>query len=148
MIRGPWLPRRRGRRLSPADWRLLAAAAVAQVVTAVALRGVPLPALRGGVSRFRRPARFLAPGSDERIVWAIEATGRRLGRLSTCLIRALVAELMVDSHTGPVSLTIGVRRTATGTLEAHAWLARQDRVLIGATADEYVALATWTSLPA
>lgn len=148
MIRGPWLPRQRWRRLSPADWRLLAAVAVAQVVTAVALRAVPLPALRGGASRFRRLGRFLARGSDERIVWAIEATGRRLGRLSTCLIRALVAELMVDSNDGPVSLTIGVRRTATGTLEAHAWLARQDRVLIGATADEYVALATWTSLSA
>jgi hypothetical protein len=146
MIRAPRLPRRRRRRLSPADWRLLAAVAVAQVVTAAALRAVQLAALRTGLSRFRRLARFLARGSDQRIVWAIEATGRRLGRLSTCLIRALVAELVVDSHDGPVSLTIGVRRTAAGTLEAHAWLAREDRVLLGATVDEYVPVVTWTSL--
>ena len=115
---------------------------------AIALRAVPLPALRAGAGRFRRLMRFLARGSDQHIVWAIEATGRRLGPLSTCLVRALVAELVVDPNDGPVSLTIGVRRTAAGQLEAHAWLARSDRVLIGATADEYVPLATWTSLPA
>jgi len=32
-------------------------------------------------------------------------------------------------------------------LEAHAWLARRDRVLIGSTADEFVPLVNWTSLP-
>jgi Transglutaminase-like superfamily len=130
-------------RLTAADWRLLVAVAVAQVVAAAALRAMPVQALRAGAGRFRRLARFLVHGSDERIVWAIEATGRRLGRLSTCLIRALVAELVLDSNEGPLSLTIGVRRTAAGTLEAHAWLARRDRILIGATADEYVPLVNW-----
>ena len=143
MIRASRLLRWRSRGLSAADWRLLAVVAVAQIVTAVALRAVPLAAVRGGASRFRRLAHFLAQGSDDRIVWAIEATGKRLGRLSTCLIRALVAALMVDTNDGPVSLTIGVRRTSAGTLDAHAWLARQDRVLIGATLDEYVTIATW-----
>ena len=83
-------------------------------------------------------------GSDARIVWAIEATGRRLGRLSSCLIRALVAELLIDSKGGPTCLTIGVRRTA-GTIAAHAWLERDDRVVIGATADEYLPLVHWKS---
>ena len=87
-------------------------------------------------------------GSDDRIVWAIEATGRRLGRLSTCLIQALVAELVLNSTDGALSLTIGVRRTKAGVLEAHAWLARDHRVLIGATADDYEPLATWTSATA
>jgi hypothetical protein len=127
---------------------LLVAVAVGQVVAAAALRAMPLLALRAGVSRCRPLARFLVRGSDNRIAWAIEATGRRLGRLSTCLIRALVGELVLDSNDGPVSVTIGVRRTAAGALEAHAWLARQDRVLIGATADAYVPLVTWTSRPA
>ena len=148
MIRPPRLPRWRWCGLTAADCRLLAAAAAAQVVTAAALRAVPLPPLRAGASRCRRFAQVLVRGSDQRIVWAIEATGRRMGRLSTCLIRALVAEFLVDPDAGPVSLTIGVRRTAAGMLEAHAWLARKDRVLIGATTDEYIPLATWTSLPA
>ena len=109
---------------------------------------MPLSALRTGASRVRRLGQFFVRGSDERIVWAIEAVGRRLGRLSTCLIRAIVAELVLNAGDGPVRLTIGVKRTAAGTLEAHAWVTRQDRVLIGATADEYVPLATWTNLPA
>jgi Transglutaminase-like superfamily len=133
--------------LTAADWRLLVVVAMAQVVAAVALRAMRLPAVRAGARRFRLPAQFLVRGSDDRIGWAIEATGRRLGRLSTCLIRALVGELVLDPLRGPVHLTIGVKRTAAGTLDAHAWLARRDRVLVGATSDEYVPLVTWTSAP-
>ena len=134
-------------RLTAADWRLLAAVALAQVVAAGALRVVPLSALRAGTDRFRRLARLVVRGSDERIVWAIEATGRRLGRLSTCLVRALVAECVLPPNGAPLNLTIGVRRTTAGMLEVHAWLARRDRVLIGSTADEFVPLVNWTSLP-
>jgi Transglutaminase-like superfamily len=133
------------RRLTAADWRLLAAVALAQVAAAAALRARPLLAVRATAGRLRRLAPFFVRGSDERIAWAIEATGRRLGPLSTCLVRALVAEFVLDSNAGPLSLTIGVRRTAAGTLAAHAWLARQDRVLVGATADAYLPLVNWTS---
>lgn len=127
---------------------MLVAVAVAQVATAAVLRTMTLPAWRASVGRCHRLARFLVPDSDERIAWAIDATGRRLGRLSTCLIRALVAELVLDSNDGPLSLSIGVRRTAAGALDAHAWIARKDRVLVGATVDVYVPLVTWTSRPA
>jgi Transglutaminase-like superfamily len=136
---------RRWFRLTAADWRLLVVVAVAQVVAAAAVRVMSLPAWRAGSRRFGRLAQVLVRGSDERIVWAIEATGRRLGRLSTCLVRALVAELVLDPKGEPLSLAIGVRRAAAGTLEAHAWLAGKDRVLIGATADEYTPLVNWTS---
>jgi hypothetical protein len=136
---------RRCRELTAPDRWLLVAVAVSQVVAAAALHAMPVQALRATAHRFRRLAQVLVRGSDERKAWAIEATGRRLGRLSTCLIRALVAELLLDSNHGPVSLTIGVKRTAGGALEAHAWLARADRVLIGRTADTYVPLVTWTS---
>ena len=132
-------------RLTLADWRRLVVVAVAQVVAAAAVRVIALPALRAGSRRFARLAQFLVRGSDERIVWAIEVTGRRLGRLSTCLIRALVAELVLDPKGEPLSLTIGVRRMTAGPLEAHAWLAGKDRILIGATADEYTPLVNWTS---
>jgi hypothetical protein len=128
-----------------ADCRLLAAVAAAQIGAAVALRAMPLSALRTRATRFRRLGQFFVRGSDERIIWAIEAVGRRLGRLSTCLVRALVAELVLNAGDGPVTFTIGVKRTAAGALEAHAWVTRQDRVLVGATPDEYVPLATWTT---
>jgi hypothetical protein len=132
------------RRLTLTDWRLLGAVAVAQVIVAAVLRTMPLPALRAGGRRVRRLTRVLVGGSDERIVWAIEATGRRLGRLSSCLVRALVAEVVLDPSRGPVSLTIGVRRTS-GMLEAHAWLTRQDCVIIGATSDQYMPIVNWTT---
>ena len=105
---------------------------------------MPLPALRTRAGRFHRLAQFLVRGADERIIWAIEATGRRLGRLSTCLLRALVAEVVLDPKGGSICLTIGVRRTAD-TFEAHAWLARNGRILIGGPADEYAPLVNWTS---
>lgn len=139
---------RRCLELTTPDRRLLVGAAVAQVVAAAALRAMPVQALRASAHRFRRLAQVLVVGSDERKAWAIEATGRRLGGLSTCLIRALVAELLLDSNHGPVSLTIGVKRTAGGAIEAHAWVARKNRVLIGTTADTYVPLVTWTGPPA
>lgn len=144
MIRLPRFSRGR-RRLTVGDWRLLAAVAGAQAAAAAALRAMPLPALRARAGRVRRLARWVVRGSDERIVWAIEATGRRLGRLSSCLIRALVAECVLPPNGVPLNLTIGVRRGASGLLEAHAWLARRDRVLVGATADEYAPLVSWTS---
>ena len=139
----PRLQRSRFFRLTPADWWLLVAAALAQVAAAAALHAMPLPALRTRAGRLRRPAQFLVRGTDERIIWAIEATGQRLGRLSSCLVRALVAELLLDTGNGTICLTIGVRRTAD-MLEAHAWLARNGRVLIGAPADEYLPLVDWT----
>ncbi len=135
-----WSPRG----LPLADWRLLVAVALAQLAAAAAVRAVPLPTVRAAARRIRRPARFAADGSDERILWAIAATGRRLGGLSSCLIRALVAELLLDTSPGPTYLTIGVRRVA-GTIQAHAWLTRADRILIGATADEYVPFVRWES---
>jgi hypothetical protein len=46
-----------------------------------------------------------------------------------------------------MTLTIGVRKSAAGAFHAHAWLAREDRVLVGTTSDEYLPMASWTGLP-
>ena len=128
------------------EWWLLAAAALAQLVAVVALGATTLATTRRGLRRMRPAAGLLVRGSDAAIVWAIEAVGRRFGRLSTCLTRALAGELLLDANGAPVTLTIGVRRSASGVLEAHAWVARSDRVLLGGTADGYVPLANWTGL--
>jgi transglutaminase superfamily protein len=132
---------RRLRRLTAADWRLLTWATVAQVVAAAAVRVLPLTTLRGATTRIRPVVQAIAHASDDRAVWAIDRVGRRLGRLSTCLVRALVAELVVEDTRGLV-LTIGVRRAA-GRIDAHAWLSRDDRVLIGSPHHDYVPLVEW-----
>jgi hypothetical protein len=139
-------PGRRRAVLTAADWRLVISVAFAQVIVAAALRAMQLRILRARAARVHRFAQWAAHGSEQRIVWAIEATGRRLGGISTCLVRALVAELVLDSPGPPLRLMIGVKRSTSGTLAAHAWLARDDRVLIGATSDDYLPLVGWNSL--
>jgi hypothetical protein len=78
------------------------------------------------------------------VVWAIEATGRRLGRSSSCLGRAIVAEAILRSAGSPVQLTIGIRRGGPGVLQGHAWVSLDDRVLVGAAADGYAPLVEWS----
>ena len=82
--------------------------------------------------------------SSERIAWAIEATGRRLPRPSSCLARAIVAEMLLDLAEGPVHLYIGVRHTDAGAFQAHAWVMRADRVVVGTPVDGYAPILIWT----
>jgi Transglutaminase-like superfamily len=131
------------------DWRLLVGASAIQVLTACALRTLSLPALRAVFARLRPLAMFVLQGSDERVIWAVEATGRRLGRLSTCLVRAIVVEMRLSTPERPLRLTIGVKRELAGDLQAHAWVDDRDRILIGgSTADEFLPMLAWDSLPA
>ncbi len=137
----------RGGALGASDWRLLIAASFLQLLTAAALRTMPLPILRRKAARLRPLAHIILEGTDERVIWAIEAGGRRLARVSTCLVRAIVAELALSSPERPLRLSIGVRRAPGGDLRAHAWVAHDDRILVGGSvADEYVPLVAWDSL--
>ena len=139
--KGMPLNRTRVVRISASDWRLLIAASVAQVLIAFALRIMPLPTIRARAARLGSLAHFTLWGPEERVIWAIEATGRRLAGVSTCLVRAIVAELALAHPERPLRLTIGVRRDLVGDLHAHAWVADEDRILIGgAMSPEYVEL--------
>jgi hypothetical protein len=109
-----------------------------------------LPALRNLAVRLRPLAMFLLNGSEERTIWAIEASGRRLGRFSTCLVRAIVVDLRFGSAERPLRLTIGVRRSALGHVESHAWVDDRRHILIGGPVpaepgknDEFVPLVAW-----
>lgn len=136
----------RGACLGVSDWRLLAGATLLQMVTALALRIVSLPTLRAVTARLRPLAVFLLKGTDERVIWAVEATGRRLAGFSTCLVRAIVVDLRLGSAERPLRLTIGIRRTPPGVLKAHAWLEDRRQVLIGGpVTDEFVPLMAWDS---
>jgi hypothetical protein len=133
--------------VTASDWRLLLGASLLQVLTACALRTMPLPALRRRAARLRPVAVFILDGVDERVIWAIEASGRRLGRLSTCLVRAIVADLRLGTPERPLRLTIGVKRARAGDLQAHAWLGDRDRIVVGgSTADEYLPMLAWDSV--
>jgi hypothetical protein len=133
-------------RLSAADWRLLAGASVAQALTACALRMLTLPTLRTVAARLRPLAHFILKGSDERVIWAVEASGRRLAGVSTCLVRAIVVDLRLSSPERPLRLTIGVKRAPVGDLQSHAWVEDRQRILIGGPAQDFLPMVAWDSL--
>ena len=135
----------RGRR-SLRDWVLLAGVTAAQLAAAFAVRTMALSAFRARARRLRPIARMLVRGSDERVIWAVEATGRRLAPVSTCLVRALVIEMLLSSKERPLSLAIGVKRSATGMLHSHAWVLSGGQSLVGGPLDEgFVRMVTWES---
>jgi hypothetical protein len=133
---------------SASDWRLLGGAAFMQLLTAGALRTMPLPTLRVVFARLRPLAALVLYGADERVIWALEASGRRLAGVSTCLVRAIIVDTLLSTPERPLRLTIGVKRDAIGDLRAHAWVGDRDRILVGAsTAEEFAPMLAWDSLP-
>ena len=129
-----------------ADWRLLAGAACAQLAARCAVGVMRLPRLRAQAALVRPVARLLLPGADDRVIWAVEATGRRMKGVSTCLVRALVLEARFASRARCLSLEVGVRRGADGALQSHAWLRDRERVLTGGPVDgDFVPMLSWES---
>ena len=123
--------------------RLLSAVLLAQVALGAALRAVPVPWLWRMVQRLRGTVRRVIPASEERVAWAIEGVGRRLPRISTCLVRALAAELFLGGPECPGHVKIGVRRSPSGALESHAWFERDGRIVVGGDgAPNYVDFVT------
>ena len=133
------------RRFAFRDWVLLGAVAALQLAIAAALRFGSLSLAR----RLSAPSgRAIGAGvcrDERRVVWAIEATGRRLAPLSTCLVRALAAEAILRSASRALRFAIGVRHCADGSLQAHAWVAEGSRVLIGGSREPYERLVEWNT---
>lgn len=95
-----------------------------------------LPALRQIIAVDRRP--MLAgppnPAALKRTVWAVKAVSHRVPG-ATCLTQALAAQKLLALQRIPVELCIGVAKSVNGILEAHAWLERDGKVLIGRSPD-------------
>jgi len=126
------------------DRRLIVMTSAAQIVLAACVRIVSLPVLLAALARHRAAAQRIAPAPQARVAWAIETVGRRLPTVSTCLVRALAAELLLDGRCGPRRLCIGVRRSRPGILESHAWLECDGRIVVGGdSAAAYVRFMTF-----
>ena len=72
-----------------------------------------------------------------RIVWAIDATTRRLPQCNSCLPRALAARFLLARWGYPAELSIGVAKNNDGELEAHAWVETLGKVVIGESQPGY-----------
>lgn len=103
------------------------------------------------IRRTYRTVRYLSkillfvPSADvtpEDIVWSVEAVSPFLPDSVTCLRQAMVTQLMLDRHGYDACLRLGVLK-AGDELQAHAWVERDGRVVVGALAD----LSRYTRLP-
>ena len=82
------------------------------------------------------------PEIHRRVVWAVKTASRFVPK-ATCLTQALVAQIILARRGCATDLQIGVARSEQGSVEAHAWLESDGRVLIGGMTD----LDRFTALP-
>ena len=59
------------------------------------------------------------------------AAGRRIPGGSNCLVQALAAAVLLGRHGYSSRLRLGVARAPDGRLEAHAWVERDGKLLLG-----------------
>jgi hypothetical protein len=137
-------------RLTARDCRLLAVIRVVESVAVLAVGQTTIPAARRTLARLGPLARRLSgPATEERVLRAIEASGCWLPATSTCLVRALTAELFLAGSCKEATVVIGVAAPAGGRLESHAWIERNGRVLVGGpqSTARYRRLVTWSAAP-
>jgi hypothetical protein len=116
--------------LTGGDRLLLLTAVVWLSATRVGLWLLPLRVVRRllAASFPSRSGRAAPP--LERIVWAVSVAERVVPH-ATCLTQALVSEAMLLGAGYPADLRIGVDKTGTGRLVAHAWVESDGRVVVG-----------------
>lgn len=79
----------------------------------------------------------------DQVRWAM-AHAQRVVPRATCLPQALAAESLLTRAGLPADLQIGVMKTASGKLTAHAWVESDGRIVVGDLGGE---LAAYTRLP-
>jgi hypothetical protein len=83
----------------------------------------------------------------ERVIWAVEAIGRRIPSVGTCLMQALAAHVLLGRRGHHSNLRIGVIRDHKGEFTAHAWLEKDGTVLIGGDwSDKYIPMPALNGL--
>ncbi|HEX9631371.1 MAG TPA: lasso peptide biosynthesis B2 protein [Gemmatimonadales bacterium] len=130
--------------LPPAERRLLLHATAWLAFVRLGLWLVPVRLLRRLAGRLapRRAARRSAVRPPkERIVWAVSTASRVVPR-ATCLTQALATQALLDRYGYTTQLRIGVAKSDTGALEAHAWVECDGQILVGnlRTIDRFVPL--------
>ena len=118
----------------PSQERWLLARCVAVVAaTRLALWIAPYRVVRDATDRLSRPVsgRRLPPGEADRIAANVERAGRVI-RDASCLTQALAARVLMRRNGLDARLRLGVRRGRSGSMEAHAWIESDGRVVVGA----------------
>ena len=125
--------------LSSDERRLLVRALLFASAIQLVLGRLPFTMLRRIVVRDRGSVGHVAgtdPSFPDRVVWAVTVASRRAPGSATCLSRALMVHAMLARRGYPSRLHIGVVRARPRALEAHAWVEREGRILIGGTVSQ------------
>jgi hypothetical protein len=115
------------------DWKLFLRASVWVWLIRIALWLLPFRKLYNWTIHFRQGRigdRPLDARSVYKIVWAVSAAARRVPH-ATCLTQALASQIMLGRRGHRTSLQLGIMKSAAGKIDAHAWLEREGKVLIG-----------------
>ncbi len=120
----------------PADLRSLgefARAAAMLILCDALVRFVPFRAIARRVERGLPQATTGAAAelATRRVGWALGAVQRRLPWNVPCLATAIAANRLLARHGVPSELWLGVRTTSEATVDAHAWLVAEGRVVTG-----------------
>lgn len=136
----PW---RTWLRLSGSERGLLLTGSVLVLSVRVALWVLPSRWIIRFVTKLASPPVPLSAnakrGNEQQILWAVDAASRRIPDAS-CLTQAIAALLLMRRHGYTARFCVGVARAPGGALDAHAWLERDGRVLIGRMAQPFVRL--------
>jgi len=130
--------------LPRAEWLLLLQAVFSIVLVHIALRCLAVQRVPRFVSRagWRSNSNHAA----HRIAWATRAAARFIPR-STCLVQAIAGQVLLIRYGYQPRLMIGVMKDADQRFQAHAWVACDERILIGGPgAERYTSLLTLGSL--
>jgi hypothetical protein len=115
------------------DRRALAVSLALICMVRLSLWIVPFRWLRAAVRRVAPPPDGKpdpTPGEAERTAQAIERAAKSVPG-ATCLTQALAAEILLRRAGHPAAIHVGVAKTPSGELAAHAWIEAYGRVLLG-----------------
>ncbi len=116
-------------RLPSGDRRLLLEAAPLLWVVRLGLWLLPISKLTG-LLQHAPMVRVRRDPAVDRFTWAVESASRLVVR-PTCLVRALALETLLRRYGRKASLQIGVDKGEGKTLEAHAWVESEGKILLG-----------------
>jgi hypothetical protein len=115
------------------DWKLFFRAYVLVWLIRLGLWFLPFRIIYKWTVHFRQGRigdRPLDSQSVYKVVWAVTAAARRVPQ-ATCLTQALATQIMLGRRGHRTSLQLGIMKSHAGKFDAHAWVERKGRVLIG-----------------
>ena len=131
--------------LRSADQGLLLLAGLLLATIKLGLRWLPIPItlrILGGLKANLKPKRIGSHPSRSyssfRVVHAIDLASRHMPGGVSCLVRALVVQVLLGRQGSRSQLQIGVARGADGRFTAHAWVESNGQIVTGNRNDLHV----------